>query len=290
MTAAKGCPSRQLISEAVAALRAAGIENPGLDAEVMLAAATHNSRAAVVAGLGDLDDSVRACYTAMISRRAHREPLAYILGCKEFYSLEFEVTPAVLIPRPETETVVNAALEFITAHGSVRVLDIGTGSGAIALAIAANALAAQVLATDISVEALAIAQHNAVRLQLGAQVRFRLADCFEPMDDLGQLGRVDLIVSNPPYIEDGEIARLAPEIRRYEPRAALAGGYDGLDFYRRIAPALAAHLDRSGAAIFEIGWRQSTAVAEILRNASAINIKVIADLAGLLRVVVAYFR
>src|SRR5438132_5405581 len=148
MTAIASCPARQLISEEVVTLRAAGIENPRLDAEVMLTAAAHISRAAVVAGLGEVDGLVRARYTAMVSRRAQREPLAYVLGCKEFYSLELEVTAAVLIPRPETETVVSTALGFIAAHRTARALDIGTGSGAIALAIAANAPFSVVTATD----------------------------------------------------------------------------------------------------------------------------------------------
>ena len=290
MTAIASCPARQLISEAVVTLRAAGIENPRLDAEVMLAAAAHISRAAVVAGLGEVDGLVRARYTAMVSRRAQREPLAYVLGCKEFYSLELEVTPAVLIPRPETETVVSTALEFIAAHRTARVLDIGTGSGAIALAIAANAPFSQVTATDISADALAIARRNATRLNLGARTEFRQADGFELMDCRGKLGRFGLVVSNPPYIKDAEIAGLAPEISSYEPRAALSGGRDGLDFYRRIAPALPAHLESNGAVIFEIGASQSAVVADILRKAGAETVSVIADMAVLPRVVVAHFR
>ncbi len=321
MTPWNRCPTGRLIVQAAAALAAAGIENPRLDAEALLAAASHSTRVALVSGSATIDDDARERYAAMVSRRARREPLAYILGRKEFYSLEFEVTPAVLIPRPETETVVTAALEFVAARGNYggapvgpafqpvkmtawkgcptspagrdacpTILDIGTGSGAIALAIAANAPSARVIATDISAGALAIARWNAARLKVGARVQFRQADCFEPADNLGPLGRFDVIVCNPPYVKDGEIAKLAPEISRYEPRAALSGGRDGMDFYRRIASRLAAHLERYGAAIFEIGADQSTPVAEILSSAGAATIRVIADLAGLPRVVVAYFR
>lgn len=286
----EGGPPRRLIAEGAAELASAGIENPRLDAETMLAAACHSSRAAVISGLVEINQSARERYAAMISRRSRREPLAYILGHKEFYSLEFEVTPAVLIPRPETETVVSAALELIQDRAHVRVCDLGTGSGAIALAIAANAPAAQLTATDISAEALAIARRNAARLELAARVRFRLADCFEPIDSTEPLGRFDLIVSNPPYINDDQIAGLAPEICRYEPRAALAGGRDGLEIYRRIAPALTVHLEKNGCAIVEIGADQLAAVAEIMRDAGATSIKVVRDLARLPRVVAAHFK
>jgi release factor glutamine methyltransferase len=226
----------------------------------------------------------------MIARRLRREPLAYILGRKEFYSLEFEVTPCVLIPRPETETVVAAALQFIRRYPKARVCDLGTGSGAIALAIAANAPAAQLTATDISAEALAVARRNAARFELGARVRFRLADCFEPIDGMGPLGRFDLIVSNPPYVQEDQIAELDPEISRYEPRTALAGGHDGLEFYRRMAPALADNLEKNCSAILEIGADQSDAVTEIMRNVGATGVEVLHDLANLPRVVVAHFK
>jgi release factor glutamine methyltransferase len=284
------CPPRRLVAEAAAELASAGIENPRLDAEAMLAAACHSSRAAVISGLAEVNQIARQRYAAMIARRMRREPLAYILGHKEFYSLDFEVTPAVLIPRPETETVVSAALEFIRDRVHVRVCDLGTGSGAIALAIAASAPAAQLTATDISAEALAIARRNAARLKLAARVRFRLADCLEPIDGKGPLGRFDLIVSNPPYISSDQIDSLAPEICRYEPRAALAGGRDGLEPYRRIAPALTDHLENSGCVIVEIGGGQSAAVTEIMRDAAATSIEVIPDFAGIPRVLIAYFK
>jgi release factor glutamine methyltransferase len=288
--AVEGSPGRRLIAEAATELASAGIENPRLDAETMLAQACHSSRVAVISGLAEINDLARERYAAMITRRMRREPLAYILGYKEFYSLEFEVTPAVLIPRPETETVVSAALEFIQDRAHARVCDLGTGSGAIALAIAANAPAAQLTATDISAEALAVARRNAARLELASRVRFRFADCFKPIDRIGPLGRFDLIVSNPPYISDDQIAGLAPEICRYEPRAALAGGADGLELYRRVAPALRDHLEKHGSAIMEIGAEQLAAVAEIMRKAGATSIKDVRDLAGVPRVVVARFE
>jgi release factor glutamine methyltransferase len=287
--AIENCPLRPLIVEAAARLASVGIEDPRLDAETMLAVACHSSRAAVISGLAEISNIARERYLAMIARRMRREPLAYIVGHKEFYSLEFEVTPAVLIPRPETETVVSAALEFTQNRADPRVCDLGTGSGAIALAIAANASAVLLTATDTSAEALAIARRNAVRFGFASRVRFRHADCFEPSDGMGSVGRFDLIVSNPPYISDDQIPHLAPEISRYEPRAALAGGPDGLALYRRLAPALTDHLEKSGAVILEIGGDQSTAVAEILRQAGAVSIKLMPDLAGHPRAIVAHF-
>jgi release factor glutamine methyltransferase len=282
-------PHQQLIADAAADLASAGVDNAWLDAETMLARACHSSRTAVISGLSDIDGTARQRFAAMVTRRRQREPLSYILGCKEFYSLEFEVTPAVLIPRPETEAVVTTALEFIRDHPRARVCDIGTGSGAIALAIAANAPDVRVTATDISSEALSAALQNAVRLGLASRVLFRLADGFDPLDELGPLGRFDLLVSNPPYIREDEISALPAEISRYEPRVALAGGRDGLKLYRRIAARLVDHLGQYGSVIVEIGADQSDAVTAILRDLGALAIKVLHDLADLPRVVVADF-
>jgi release factor glutamine methyltransferase len=279
----------RLLADAVAQLVSAGVQNPRLDAETMLAAACHCSRAAVICGLARIDDAAHERFAAMVARRKQREPLAYILGHKEFYSLQFDVTPAVLIPRPETETVVSTSLEFVQRHPNLLLCDLGTGSGAAGLAIAANAPGVRVTATDISDAALAVAAHNAARLGLAERVQFRRADCFAPLDKLGPLGRFELIISNPPYIAADEFARLAPEISRYEPRMALAGGHDGLEVYRRMAASLTDHLNQNGAAIVEVGAAQSEAVTEIMRGAGAGSIRMICDLAGLPRIVVARF-
>jgi len=279
-----------LIAEATAQLASAGVESARLDAEAMLAAAANSTRAAVVCGSAKIDGPAREHYAAMIARRKQREPLAYILGRKEFYSLELEVTPDVLIPRPETETLVFAALDSLPQRSTVKVCDLGTGSGAIALAIAANAPNAQLTATEVSAAALAVAGRNAVRFIFSARVRFRRADCFEPMDGRGPLGRFDLIVSNPPYVQEDQIAELAPEISSYEPRVALAGGPDGLRLYRRIASRVTEHLERSASVIVEVGAHQFDAVSEILHGAGAKEIKLLRDLAGMPRVVTARFE
>jgi release factor glutamine methyltransferase len=274
---------RRLLDDASAALAAAGVENPRLDAELLLAQATQASRPSLISGSVTLGDFARNRYAAMLKRRAAREPLAYILGRKEFYSIEFEVTPAVLIPRPETETIVAAALEFLASRAASRVLDIGTGCGAIVIAIAANAAGTQVVATDISPNALAVARRNATRL--GSRIDFRRADCFDVIDGGEALGQFDLVVSNPPYICDQEIERLQPEISRFEPRRALAGGADGMYFYRRIVRGIRDHLAPDGAVIVEVGDSQSRAVAEIFRGAGLGAITMLADLTEVPRAV-----
>ncbi len=274
-----------LLADATRVLRRAGVESPRLDAELLLSEAVGRPREQILAGLADVSADASARFAELLARRAAREPLAYITGRKEFYSIEFEVTPAVLIPRPETETLVAAALEFVARRPEACILDLGTGSGAIAIAIAANAPRVSATATDISEAALAVARRNAERAGVATRVEFRRADCFYPTDGGAPFGRFDLIVSNPPYIDDSAMARLAPEIARYEPRHALAGGPDGLDVIRRIAAAAPAHLDRDGELIVEVGAGQADAVAALFRKAGLGRVRVINDLASVPRVV-----
>jgi release factor glutamine methyltransferase len=275
-----GADFRRLIGDAAAMLAAAGVENPRLDAELLMAEAAGVTRAALIANSAVADDCAETRYAELIRRRAAREPVAYILGRREFYSLEFEVSPAVLIPRPETETVVEAAIEFIAGRQDCRVLDLGTGSGAIAIAIAANAPAAAVVATDVSAAAIEVARRNARRLGLGARVELRRADCFNVIDGGPPFGRLDLIVSNPPYIREADLAALQPEIRRYEPRIALEGGADGTDFYRRITRDARGYLAPGGALMVEIGAEQAPAVAALFRAAGLAKVRVLNDLGG----------
>jgi len=274
------------IDTAARSLAASGVESAWLDAELMMAAAAGVTRAEILAGGITLSSETLVRFDAMLSRREKREPLAYIVGHKEFYSLDFEVTPAVLIPRPETEVVVATALEAIDRRRAPRVLDIGTGSGAIAIAIAANAHAARVTATDISADALAIAARNASRHRVADRVTFRRADCFEVLDGGPPLGSFDLVVSNPPYVDDGALAGLEPEVRGYEPRVALAAGSDGLNFFRRIGSGARAHLSgNNGELMVEVGAGQAAAVADIFERAGLRVVSVLNDLAGLPRVV-----
>ncbi len=261
-----------------------GIESSQLDAELLMAEAAGVTREAVVTGSIDLSTSVLKKFDAMVARREKREPIAYILGHKEFYSLDFEVTPAVLIPRPETEFVVGAALECIAGKDNARVLDIGTGSGAIAIAIAVNAPNAQVTAIDISPDALAVASRNVRRHRVEDRVTLRRADCFDVLDGGAKLGKFDVIASNPPYLDDAETETLEPEVRSYEPRVALSAGACGLDVLRRIADGAGAHLEANGELIMEMGAEHANGVVGIVENSGLRVVDVINDFAGQMRV------
>lgn len=278
---------KDLVAKAIERLRTAGVEDPRLDAELLLAFAAGITRERLLAESTVIDDALRERYAALVDSRAARMPLAYIVGRREFYSLDLEVSPEVLIPRPETETVVTAALSFIAGRPAARVLDLCTGSSAIALAIAVNAQRTQIVGTDISDDALAIAARNAARLDLATRVKFRRADCWTVMDGGDPLGRFDLIVANPPYIRDDEMAALAPEIRNYEPHVALAGGFDGLAFYRRIAADARNHLTQDGTLMVEVGQGQAAEVGAIFRACGCGEIALFNDLAGISRVIVA---
>lgn len=273
------------LTDAAAILAAAGIDTPRFDAELLLAVAAGADRASLYGGRVALDDAARERLAEMVELRARRMPLAYIVGRREFFSLEIEVAPGVLIPRPETETLVAAALGRLRERAGLRVLDLGCGSGAIVIALAVNAPQARYVASDLSEDALEIAAHNAARHGVAGRIEFRHADLFAPLDGAGEFGRFDLIVSNPPYIADAELARLAPEIRDFEPRVALAGGADGLDFCRRLARALNAHLEPGATVAVEVGAGQARQVAEMFGAAGLTDIALDRDLAGVERVV-----
>ena len=266
-------------------LAALGIESSRLDAEVLMAEAAGVTREAIVTGSIDFSPSILRKFEAMVARREKREPIAYIIGHKEFYSLDFEVTPAVLIPRPETEFVVAAGLNSIAGKANARVLDIGTGSGAIAIAIAVNAPTAHVTATDISDDALALAARNARRNQVDSRITLRRADCFEVGEGESPLGFFDVIVSNPPYIDNQSLAGLQPEVLNFEPRVALSAGRDGLNVFRRIAAGASRHLRSDGELIVEVGAGQAAAVSQIFERAGLRALSVLNDFAGHPRVV-----
>ena len=269
MTALARTSVRDALDSAVIALTAAGVGTPQLDAEVLLAAAMGVDRAVLIADpLRGLSPEEAGAFRAFARRRTQREPVAYILGRKGFRRLELDVDSRVLIPRPETEHVVEAALDL---PEGARVVDVGTGSGAIALALADERPDLRVVATDVSAEALVVARANAERL--GLAVEFVEADLLDGVE-----GPIDAVVSNPPYVRVGE--RLAPELTRYEPGIALfGGGDDGLEIYRRLVPAVAG----IPFVAFEIAGWQGEAVSALLEGYS---IEVVRDLAGIDRVVV----
>jgi release factor glutamine methyltransferase len=264
---------RDALSGAGDALAAAGVETPRLDAELLLCEATGWERAALAA---EPESGVPAAaarrFGEMVRRRLRREPVAYILGRKGFRSLDLMVDRRVLIPRPETELLVELALELRPR----RVLDLGTGSGAIALAIADELPGCEAIATDTSAPALEVARLNARRLGLLDRVQF--VEAMLPADP----GELDLVLANLPYVAESEWGGLEPEVTRWEPREALLAGLDGLDVLRVAIPAAAA---AAPVVALEIGAGQAEAVSELLFEAGFAALETRADLAGIPRVV-----
>ncbi|CAA9347405.1 MAG: Peptide chain release factor N(5)-glutamine methyltransferase [uncultured Lysobacter sp.] len=211
-------------------------------------------------------------FAALVQRRVAGEPVAYLVGCRGFWSFDLEVTPATLIPRPETELLVELALQRIPVDRPVAVADLGTGSGAIALAIANERLRAQVVATDASQAALEVAKRNAARLGIG-NVEFRLGDWCAALDRR----RFDLIASNPPYIASGDMHLREGDLR-FEPTAALASGPDGLDAIRAIAAQAPGHLLPGGWLLVEHGWEQGPAVRAVFTAAGFGQVATVRDL------------
>jgi len=258
-------------------------ETPRLDAELILARALDVPRSYLFAHPEDmLDPAASARFFDVTARRAAGEPMAYITGEKEFWSMTLMVTPDTLVPRPETELLVERALMLLGRRATLRVLDLGTGSGAIALAIARERPLCEVVATDVSDAALAVARQNARQLDLG-NITFACGDWIEPVADQ----RFDLIVSNPPYVRasDPALAGLA-----HEPASALVAGEDGLDDIRRIAASAGSVLAEGGHLLLEHGSDQQDAVAEVLREHQWVDIECIRDLAGQPRVSIARKR
>jgi len=262
------------VADARAMLRAAANRlGERADAEALLLHALGQSRGWLFAHADDaVDMEVQTAFEALVARREAGEPVAYLTGRRGFWTLELEVTPATLIPRPETELLVELALERLTRDAAAGVADLGTGSGAIALAIASECPQAQVLATDASADALAVARRNAQRLGVG-NLRFAQGDWLAPL--AGQ--RFALIVSNPPYIEAAD-PHLAQGDLRFEPASALASGADGLDDIRRIVAGAPGHLDADGWLLFEHGWNQGAAARALLREAGYVQVFTAQDL------------
>ena len=225
----------------------------------------------------------RVTFDGLIARRGKREPLAYITGQREFYGRVFAVEPGVLIPRPETELIVDAVLEIARARTAPRILDIGTGSGCLAITVATELPAALLTATDTSGAALGVARENARQFGVETRITLRSGDLLAGAD-----GPFDIIMSNPPYVPDPERFSLDPEVRDYEPGAALFAGRDGLDVIRRLVPAAAAALAPGGWLIFEIGAGQADAVQEIVHRTPGVRWeRVLPDLQSIPRAVVA---
>ena len=261
-----------------------GIESPRLDAEVLLSHILGRERIYLYVHFDEpLEPAELARYRDAIKQRVQRVPVAYIIGEKEFMGLTFKVTEDTLVPRPDTEILVQAAVERLRARGEApRFADIGTGSGAICLSVLHFLPKAQADTVDISPAARAVAEENAAALEVADRVTFHTGDLLAPL-----AGSYDAILSNPPYIPDDDIAALAPEVRLKEPHTALAGGKDGLDFYRRLTADAPALLKDGGFLALEVGIHQAAPVAA-LAVPSFSRTEILKDYAGIERVVIAW--
>jgi release factor glutamine methyltransferase len=268
------------------------VDSPRLAAELLLSHVLKYPRIKLYTDYErPLSEKELADYRSLVQRAGEHEPIAYLTGRAHFFNLEFEVTPAVLIPRPDTETLVENVLQFcrVTARfESPRVLDLCTGSGCIAAAVAANLKTAVVVATDLSEEAVQVARRNLERLNLADRVTIEQGDLFDPISRLPDPRPFDLILANPPYIPTGEIEKLDRNVRDYEPVSALDGGIDGLVVHRRIVEGAIDRM-RSGARIYlEIQFDQGPAIQEIFASHEEFDeVKLLKDYGGNIRVITA---
>jgi len=294
-----GLDIRAALKEGLARLRAADVPSHTLAAELLLMHALGRDRVWLYTHSEDpLDPDAAEKYGALIARRATGEPTQYITGKQEFWGLEFEVTPAVLIPRPETEHVVEVALERLGASGikldmatgepspALRVADVGTGSGCLAVSLAHELPHAEIFATDISAEALDVARRNAAHHRVSDRIHFHQTDLLEVL--LHESRLFDLIVSNPPYVARDEAASLQREVREHEPESALFGGPTGVEIYVRLIEQAGTLLAPRGILVLELGYGAADAVRKIFRMQERwANVSITNDLAGIPRVLAA---
>ncbi len=242
-----------------------GIESPRLETQLLLSHALGCKKTALYTRWDEpVDEDRRARFRDLIKRRLDGSPIQHLIGYREFFLLDVEVSPDVLIPRPETELLVTEALNRSKGIAVPRLLDIGTGSGCIAVAIANRLPAAQVTASDISTKALEVARRNAQRHRVAERIRFVEGDLFAP---ISSSERFDVIVSNPPYVSNPEFEKLPPHIRNFEPRMALAAGPEGYEIYDRLIPTAINFLEPGGWLLLEIGFAQEEGIKQRLANA-----------------------
>jgi release factor glutamine methyltransferase len=274
---------RRIIDWTTAHLKKHGSDTPRLDTEILLAHARGCRRIELYTRFDDvLTEKERTTMRDLVRRRAASEPVAYLVGHREFFGLDFHVTPAVLIPRPDTETLVVELLDVAKSLPAPRIIDVGTGSGCIAIAAAVNNTAVQVTAIDSSEAALSVARENAESHHVLERVRFLSGDLFGPVGS----ERFDIVASNPPYIADHEKETLMNDVRKYEPHSALFAGPTGLEILFRLISEAPNHLAPSGTLLVEISPEQASAVVERMESTGSYSgIRVIKDLPGLARVV-----
>lgn len=276
---------RRVLAWATEDFKKRGLSSPRLDAELLVAHGLGLSRVGLYMDLDrPLDDEERTKLRELVTRRRAHEPIAYIVGFRDFYKHRFAVRPGVLVPRPETESLVEAALGFLPEGEPRCVVEVGVGSGAIGLSLLAERAAATLVGIDLSDVALEVTAENARALGVADRADLRKGDLFAP---LAADERFDLVVSNPPYIPRAEIETLDPDVRDHEPRLALDGGEDGLDLHRRLAREAPARLVSGGAILVEVGDHQAEAVTALHRETGAYReTRAVSDLGGMPRVVV----
>lgn len=278
---------RDILTQAIPQLSAAGVDTPRLDAELLLAHVLGKTRAWLWAHPDEmLTEEAELSFHRLLERRLRREPLPYLLGEWEFYGRDFTVSADVLIPRPETELLVEAVLIWLRAHGAGRIADIGAGSGAIAVTLAAEMPALQVIAVDLSPQALAMTRRNALRHGVGEHITLLEGDLLQPIFT-AHLSPLAAIVANLPYIAEEEYPALMPEVREYEPALALLAGEQGLALIRRLIADSPAVLAMRGLLAMEVGAGQAAAVKQMLLDNDWNNIQIITDYGGIPRHVIA---
>jgi len=284
----EGSSIGQTLVWATALLKSGGVDTPRLDAECLLASLLRSNRLHLYAAIEErLPPAVFETYRTLVSRRQARVPLAYLTGTKEFWSLSFKVTPAVLVPRPETEVLVETALARLKQLTAPVIVDVGTGSGAIAVAMAKMLPSARIHATEISREALDVARENAGVHGVAGQIAFLQGDLLEPVFARGLIGQCDLIVSNPPYVATTDLAVLPPEAH-YEPLEALDGGPDGLWCHRQIIAGASTLLRPGGWLALEMAPEQEIFLIRLLRDQGGFpDVEVVPDLGGRKRMIMA---
>jgi release factor glutamine methyltransferase len=276
----------QALTEGAVRLHPAGVEHERLTAGLLLCHVLGIGRTHLLTNSEEQIDEARyRDYLSLIMRRAAGEPLQYLTGHQEFYGLDFIVTPDVLIPRPETEFLIERVIKVVgeSKQDSPVIVDLGTGSGCIAVTLAKQLPTARVIATDASPTALNVARKNAERLRVCDRIEFLEGDLLTPLAQIGLEGQVDILASNPPYVNEQGRELLQREVREWEPHAALFGGVDGLDFYRRLIAEGPRYLKRGGFVVLEIGYSQLDSICELVRGGALELVDITHDLQGIPR-------
>lgn len=282
----------EILNQAVEKLRLAGIDRPRTNAELLLGAVLNKSKADLYLNKDRILTSYETeKFNQFIKQRISHKPVQYIIGTVEFFGLEFKVDQRVLIPRPETETLVEAVIEQLKNKENPKIIDLGTGSGVIAINLAKNLKEAFVYATDVSEDALEVAKENALRNNAENQIELLWGDLFEPLRNKNLEGQIDCVVSNPPYVGKDEFETLPKEIKDYEPVVALQSEGEGIFFHKKIIENSVNFLKKDGLLALETAFGQAEKVADLVRESGDFNeIEIIKDLGGIERVVKAMKR